>query len=190
MYEEKSYPLMYFTSVNRRTNPFIMKDDELWDAVNFWTDRKIGEKKVRPGLTLFLNQVDSSPVKGFAYVKFQNTYKRLARFSANKIYAIDPDSASEWGTADHTLASGNFNKPDYTVLAAKVHVVDRISDSNSPYIHWTNSAGTDSFTETNDVSGADLVVPYSGSTITTLNKNDYDSSKCPFYINQEFLGQV
>lgn len=167
---------MYFTSVNRRTNPFIMKDDELWDAVNFWTDRKIGEKKVRPGLTLFLNQVDSSPVKGFAYIKFPNGYKRLARFSSNKIYAIDPDSDSTWGTADHTLASGNFNKPEYTVLAAKGHIVDRISDSNSPYIHWTNSAGTDSFTATNYVSGADLVVPYSGATITTFHRRVYNGN--------------
>lgn len=176
MYEEKAYPMMYFTSVNRRTSPYLMKDDELWDAVNFWTERRIGEKRARPGLTLFLDRVDTSAVKGFAYVKFQNTYKRLARFSGNKIYAIDPDSATSWGAADHTLASGNFNKPDYTTLAAKVHIVDRISDTNSPYIHWTNSAGSDSFTETNDVSGGDLVVPYSGATITTFHRRVYNGN--------------
>lgn len=170
MYQEIKPPHMVFGSVNRRTNPYLMKDDDLWDSLNFWTENKIGEKKARPGLTAILNNPDSSAVKGFAYVKFPNGYKRLARFSSNKIYAIDPDSATTWGTADHTLAAGNFVRPEYAVLSGKAHIVDRITTTNSPYIHWTNSAGTDSFTETNYVSSGNLVTPYSGSHIVPFHR--------------------
>lgn len=164
---------MMFGSLNRRANPFLMKDEELWDTLNFWTENKIGEKKARPGLTQIFNNPDSSEVKAFAYVKFPNGYKRLARFSSNKIYAIDPDVATDWGSADHTLASGNFVRPEHTVLAGKAHIVDRISTTNSPYLHWTNSAGTDSFTATNYVSSGNLVTPYSGAHICTFHRRVY-----------------
>ena len=162
---------MALTSVNRRTNPYVMKDIELWDAVNFWTERAVGSKKVRPGYSLFMDRADTSPVRGFAYAKFPNGYKRLARFSGTKMYAVDPNTASVWGTALLT-ASNAFLRPDYTTFAAKVHIVDKDATSLK-YLEWVNSAGADTVTVPTYASGTELVIPYKSAAITTFHRRVY-----------------
>lgn len=172
--QKEPYPFMYFTSVNRRVEPYIMKDDELWDSVNFWTYLKVGGKSVRPGLTPFLNQVDSDAVKGLFYVKFPSGNVRLARLSGGKIYAVDPNSAANWGTADHTLASsGVFNSPEYAILTGTAHIVDKLSSTDYRYLEWTNSAGTDTITQRSTTSGTDPVVPYNAKTVVQFHRRIY-----------------
>jgi len=175
----QDYPYLYFTAVNRGVNPYLMQDNELWDSVNFWTERTMGAKKVRPGFTPFLNNPDSLPVKGLFYVKFPNGYVRLARVSGKTVYAVDPTTASTWGSSILTPITSNFVRPDFTILAAKGHIVDQISDTESHYIEWTDSAGTDTMTDTTYTSSTDTVVPYKGKVITTYHQRVYVGS--PYY---------
>ena len=162
------YPFFNFSSVNRRVNPVLLKDDELLDLVNFYSP-KLGAKRVRYGYEVFLNNPDNSPVKSLVYVKFPNPSfgKKLIRFSSNKIYAVDPNSASSWGSSLYTH-SVNFNRPEATVLAGKVHIVDQTS-SASYYIEYNGST----FTNTNYTSGTDVVVPHRAKTITTYHRRVY-----------------
>jgi hypothetical protein len=188
MTPEQEFPYMYFTSVFKRANPYVMKDNELLDAMNFWTENKVGAIKVRPGYSAFLNAVDTDPVTGFIYVKFPNGQKRLARVSGGKIYAVDPDSAGNWGTADYTDAVNDFVRPDNTVLSGKVHIVDRISSSVYKYIEWTNSAGTDTLGNASYTSGTDTVIPYRARTVTTFHRRVYTGST--FSTPNEYLSRI
>lgn len=169
---ENKYAYFYFTDVNRRVNPYLIKDNELLDAVNFWTETTIGAKKVRPGLTPFLDRIDSNPVTGLFYAKFPNGNVRLARVSGGKIYAADPNAAATWGTAKFSTTN-TLVRPDYTQLAGKVHIVSQVSGTESHYIEWDN---TDTMTDTAYTSGTDLVVPYQGSCIQQFHQRIYTGS--------------
>lgn len=164
---------MYYTDVDRRSNPYTVSDSKLRDSINFWTEDLIGAKTVRPGLTAFLNAVDADPVTGLKYVKFPNGQKRLARFSGGKIYAVDPNTAENWGTADYTDAVNDFVSPEMAILSGKVSIVDRISSSVYKYIEWTNSAGTDTLTNASYTSGTQTVIPFQAKTITQYHRRIY-----------------
>lgn len=165
--EEKKFPFFNFGVVNRRVNPVLSKDEELLDLVNFYSDQ-VGAKKVRPGLVSFLNNPDSSSVSYLYYCKFPNqTTSKLLRFSGNKIYVVDPNSASSWGTASYTH-SVNWVRPQATILSGKVHIVD-LTSSSGYYIEYNGS----SFTLTNYTSGSDVVVPHRAKTITTYHRRVY-----------------
>ncbi len=170
---EKEYPLMYFTSVNRRVNPYLMKNEELWDCVNFWTEGSLGEKKVRPGLTPFLDQIDTDPVKALHFIKFPNGKTRLARVSGTKIYLVDPlANPATWGSAKITI-NANFNRPEFAILSAIVSISDRLSISDHRYLEWTDAAGTDSIVDPNYVSSTNPVVRYKAKSIVAYHRRIY-----------------
>src|SRR5690348_17040377 len=108
MIEAKEHPYLFFTNVNRGVSPYLMKDEELWDSINFWTEFTMGAKKVRPGLTPFLNNPDNMPVKGLFFLKFPNQKVRLARVSGKTIYAVDPTAVTTWGSGILTPIASNF----------------------------------------------------------------------------------
>lgn len=176
--EDKKYPFFYFTTVNRRVNPYDVQDMELYDSVNWWTEYQMYGKKVRPGYTVYLDRIDTKPVTGLFYTKFQNGQKRLARVSGKYVYAVDPNVAGSWSTPDITLVSGNdFVRPDFTMLQAIGHIVSQISSTESHYIEWTNSLGSDSMTDTNYTSGGgDVVVPYKAKTCVQYHRRVYVGS--------------
>ena len=158
--EDKKYPYFYFTTVNRRVDPYDVKDQELYDSVNWWTEYQAGGKRVRPGYTPFMDRIDNNPVTGFAFIRFPNGYNRLARISGPSIYTIDPNVAATWGAPTKTIAD-TFVAPDSTILQAICHIVTQVSLTNSHYLEWINVAGVDSITDTNYLSGGgDVVVPY------------------------------
>jgi len=173
--EEKKYAYFYFGSVNRRVNPVLMRDEELLDLINWWSPQ-IGAKEVRPGLQTYLNQVDTNKVVKMFYFKFPNPSigKKLLRFSGNKIYAVDPNSASNWGSALYTH-SENWTNPDATILNGKVHIVDQNSSGVGYYIEWNGNT----FTLTNYTSGSNVVVPHRGRTIVQFHRRIYVGS--PYY---------
>lgn len=171
--DEQKFPYLWFTSVNRRVNPFTMKDDELLDLVNWYSD-KIGSKTVRPGLTPFLDQIDGNAVKHLYYAKFPNGNKRLLRFSGSKIYAVDPTTANTWGSSIFTN-SGNFTNPESVILAAKIHTVDQDGSGVGKYFEYNSST----VTETTYTSSSDVVIPHKGSTITVLHRRIYVGK--PYY---------
>lgn len=165
---------MAFGSVDRRTNPYTMKNTDLWNSVNFWTERAVGSRKVRPGYTLFLDAIDNSPVRGFYYAKFPNGQKRLARFSGTKMYAVNPDTATTWGTAIHT-ATNAFLNPESVIFTGKIHTVDKDATSYK-YLEWTNIGGTDTVAAATYTSGTDLVIPYQAATISVFHRRIYVGS--------------
>ncbi len=171
--KNKKYYHMAYSQVNRRVNPYLMKDDELWDSVNWWSERRIGSKKVRPGYNAFLNAVDANPVLGLFYVKFPDGVKRLIRISGKNIYAVDPNTAANWGAAKHSISPSNFFRPDYTVLNGKIHIVTQPSSLESHYIEGTSG---DSYTEPDYVSGTDPVLPYRGLTCAMYHRRVYTGS--------------
>lgn len=181
------FPVMYIGNVNRRVNPYAMQDSELWDEVNWWTERTIGAKKVRPGLTRLFNQVDSNPVKGLFYVKFPGGSKRLVRLSGKSIYAIDPNSASTWGSAKITLtASGQWKRPDYTILAGKIHIVDKVTSND---FHYVEGNASDSYSDTNYVAGTpDVELPYKAATVAQFHRRIYVAD--PYDGSNEFASML
>ena len=170
---EKEYSFFFFSDVNQKVNPILMKDEELLDLVNWYTD-KLGAKKVRPGYKKFLDNPDSKKVTGLHFFKFPNGTITFLRFSGANIYAINPNTATSWGTAGFTYTS-DFKRPEATILSGKVHIVDQISSTDSVYIEYDSST----FTNTNYVSGTDVVIPYKGKTITVYHRRIYVGS--PYY---------
>ncbi len=183
-YLETKYPYFYFSTVNRRVNPYLMKDEEIYDNVNFWSE-KLGSKAVRPGYTLFMDRVDESPVKGIFYEKFPSGARRLIRISGTKIYAIDPLVATAWGTAGYTQASGlDFVRPSEAMLAAKMHIVSQISSTVSDYIEYSGTA----FTLRSDTSSTDVVVPYQAASIVQFHRRIYAIS--PYYSPNTYASRI
>jgi len=166
MISDKKYPYFYWGKVNRVTNPYLMKDEELYDLVNFYTT-ELGSKKVRPGLTPYLNQADTSKVVHLSYSKLADAGKKLLRFSGNKVYAVDPTSASSWGSSIYTN-SVNWDRPESVAFASKVHIVDQHTSSGQ-YLEYNGS----SITERTTTSGTDTVVPYKGKTIVVYHGRVY-----------------
>lgn len=166
---EKKYPYFFFTSVNRRSNPVLQKDEELIDLVNWYTDR-IGSKKVRPGLTVYLDQVDSNPVTGLFYGKFPNSTigKRLVRASGGKLYGVDPNVATGWG-ANIFSTSNFFKRPEATMLNAKMHITSLFSDTEAHYLEYNGTTATD----TTYTSSTDPVSPYRGVSLVQYHQRVY-----------------
>lgn len=172
---EKSYPFAYFTTVNRNSNPLAVKDEELYDLVNYYSPEP-GVKMVRPGLTPFLNQVDNSPVTGLTYVKFPNNSRKLLRFSGDKVYAVDPQVAANWGTNIFINPTRSFYRPEAVILAGKLHIVDQGTNGVGQYFTYDSTT----FSETNHVATTnDLVIPYKGRSITVFHRRVYVVS--PYY---------
>jgi len=102
--ESKKYPFMFFTDVNRRVNPYVMKDNELFDSINFWTEDHLGAKKVRPGYTKFLDQMTAVVVSDKYSEANQNTSNRVYSYTNNDYHATGQSFMGNGGV----LNAANF----------------------------------------------------------------------------------
>jgi hypothetical protein len=190
---DKKYPYMFFTQVNRRVNPYSMQDFELFDSVNWWTERRVGAKKVRPGYKVVFDNPDSQPVKGLFYEKFPNGTRRLVRVSGKYIYAIDPLVATSFGSAKLTLSSGHaFVRPEAAVLNNLIHIVSKVSSTE---FHYVEGGPTDTYTDTNYTSGTDPVVPYKALTCVMYHRriytaDNYDTSEYSSFFSYSTVDYV
>lgn len=123
-----------FTGIQRDVNPFTMKDGDLWTCINWYSHQALA-KKVRPGYTQFLNQIDTSPVQNLIYVgpTTPGARPRLFRISNKKLYPyVMGFGQVVWFASIQTFTVDQYT--GNTILAGSGGIALHLTNGTDPYM--------------------------------------------------------
>lgn len=156
--------------VNRDTNPFQMRQQDLLDCRNMYA-HQFGAKKVRPGYATYLNAVDAQPVRNLIYVaptpltakgflyRISNKFVYPYAFTgSNWLSSILTQTVDQW-TGNTSLAGANGmalhldNSTDAysTIRQDGINTLNTYANGSANRAHFLTAWRSRVFSDTNSI---------------------------------------